>query len=33
MSAAIEGEAAIRRRRAAMGTFERYLTLWVAVIR
>ncbi|WP_236037391.1 ACR3 family arsenite efflux transporter [Belnapia arida] len=31
MSAAAEGEAAIGRRKAAMGTFERYLTLWVAL--
>ena len=31
MSAAVDGEAAIQRRRAAMGTFERYLTLWVAL--
>ncbi|MCO6414742.1 ACR3 family arsenite efflux transporter [Siccirubricoccus sp. KC 17139] len=31
MSAAAEGEAAILRRRAAMGRFERYLTLWVAL--
>lgn len=31
MSASAQGEAAIRRRRMAMGTFERYLTLWVAL--
>ena len=31
MSAAARGEAAIQRRREAMGTFERYLTLWVAL--
>jgi ACR3 family arsenite transporter len=31
VSAATEGEAAIARRRASMGTFERYLTLWVAL--
>ncbi|WP_202397185.1 ACR3 family arsenite efflux transporter [Teichococcus coralli] len=31
MSAAAPGKAATRRRRAAMGTFERYLTLWVAL--
>ena len=31
VSAAAHGEAAIQRRRAAMGTFERYLTLWVAL--
>ena len=31
MSAAAEGEAAIGRRRVAMGLFERYLTLWVAL--
>ncbi|MCO6416101.1 arsenical-resistance protein, partial [Siccirubricoccus sp. KC 17139] len=31
MSAAAQGEAAIQRRREAMGTFERYLTLWVAL--
>ncbi len=31
MSASAQAEAAIRRRRAALGTFERYLTLWVAL--
>ncbi len=31
MSASARGEAAIERRRAAMGSFERYLTLWVAL--
>ncbi len=31
MSASAQGEAAIRKRRAALGTFERYLTLWVAL--
>jgi ACR3 family arsenite transporter len=31
MSAAAQGEAAIQRRREAMGRFERYLTLWVAL--
>ncbi|MDU7525308.1 MAG: arsenical-resistance protein, partial [Roseomonas mucosa] len=31
MSAAVDREAAIQHRRAALGTFERYLTLWVAL--
>jgi ACR3 family arsenite transporter len=31
MSASAQGEAAIQRRKATMGTFERYLTLWVAL--
>ncbi|WP_456305179.1 ACR3 family arsenite efflux transporter [Dankookia rubra] len=31
MSVVARGEAAIQRRREAMGTFERYLTLWVAL--
>src|SRR4051794_36864953 len=31
MSASARAETAIQRRKAAMGTFERYLTLWVAL--